>query len=238
MITVESSLLIVELILLIFTVLLLTFHLREDKIHKNLIREMSKTTKILTRQEYFSEVINAFQEAKKSVVGCITGSKPSESEEQTVDTIVKSIRELTKNGAKVSFLIPKFPDRLYIGYRYAAVGADIRYNNCALVNDLRYMVVDERFVLVGIPEVVGEDEPTKKGYRIPSIGISAILLEHLDPCWSSKVTLSYEEHLKEIIEGMRKINTRFSFEPLARELGIPIDELKRVDSLKITPRSN
>ncbi|MFQ6135153.1 MAG: hypothetical protein ACE5KU_05000 [Nitrososphaerales archaeon] len=237
MISVEFALLLVELILLIFTVLLLTFHLKEDRIHKNLIREMGKTTRVLTRQEYFSEVINAFQEAKKSIFGCITGSKPAEGERQTIETIAKNIRELTKNGVEVSFLIPKFTDRLYIGYRYSAAGADIRYNNCVLVNDLRYMIVDERFVLVGIPEAMGEDEPTKKGYRIPSIGIAAILLEHRNPCWNSKVTMRYEEYLKEIIEGVKKTDTRFSFEPLARELDIPIDELKRIDSLKITPRA-
>ncbi len=238
MISVESALLLVELVLLLFTVLLLMVHLRADKIHRSLISELSRTTKVLTRHEYFSEVTNALQEAKGSVSGCITGSRPVKGENRNVEIIVKNIRGLTKNGVKVSFLMPKFPDRLYMGYRYSSVGADIRYNNCALVNDLRYMIVDERYVLVGIPEVVGEDEPTKKGYRIPSIGIAAILREHRDQCWDSKITIRYEEYAKEIIDGVKEAESRDSLEPLARELNIPIDELKRIDSLKITSRSN
>ena len=115
--TVESVLLVVELILLIFTVILLVFHLKQDKVHKNLIREMSRTTRVLTRQEYFSEVIQAFQETEKSIFGCITGSKPSDNDRKNIDIIVKNIRELVKKGVKISFLIPKFPNRLYIGYR-------------------------------------------------------------------------------------------------------------------------
>ena len=165
MITIESALLIVELVLLIFTVILLVFHLRQDKVHKNLIREMSKTTRVLTRQEYFSEVIHAFQETEKSILGCITGSKPSDNDNKNIEIIIRNIRELVKKGVKISFLIPKFPNRLYIGYRYSTAGADVRYNNCAIVSDIRYIIIDEKFVLIGIPKIVGENEPTKKGYR-------------------------------------------------------------------------
>ena len=229
---VESVLLVVELILLIFTVVLLVFHLKQDKVHKNLIREMSRTTRVLTRQEYFSEVIQAFQETEKSIFGCITGSKPSDNDRKNIDIIVKNIQELVKKGVKISFLIPKFPNRLYIGYKYSTAGADIRYNNCIIASDIRYMIIDGKFVLVGIPDIVGESEPTKKGYRIPSLGISAILQDHLNQCWGSKVSLKYEQYVKEIIDGFKSKDEKYSLEPLARELNIPSDELMRIQSLK------
>jgi hypothetical protein len=232
MTTVESALLLVELVLLIFTVILLLFHLKQDKIHKNLIREMSRTTRVLTRQEYFSEVIQAFQETEKSIFGCITGNKPSDKDVKNIDIIVKNIRELVKKGVKISFLIPKFPNRLYIGYRYSTAGADIRYNNCTIAYDIRYMIIDDEFVLVGIPDIVGENEPTKKGYRIPSLGISAILQDHLNQCWGSKVSLKYEQYVKEIIDGFKSKDEKYSLEPLVRELNIPSDELMRIQSLK------
>jgi len=230
MITIESALLIVELVLLIFTVTLLVFHLRQDKVHKNLIREMNKTTRVLTRQEYFSEVIHAFQETEKSIFGCITGSKPSDNDNKNIEIIIRNIRELVKKGVKISFLIPKFPNRLYIGYRYSTAGADVRYNNCAIVSDIRYIIIDEKFVLIGIPEIIGENEPTKKGYRIPSIGISAILQEHLNECWGSKASLKYEQYIKEIIDGVKNKDEQYSLEPLARELNIPVNEITRIQS--------
>jgi len=232
MFTVESALLLVELVLLIFTVILLIFHLKQDKVHKNLIREMTRTTRVLTRQEYFGEVLQAFQETEKSIFGCITGSKPSDNDDKNIEIIVKNIQELVKKGVKISFLIPKFPTRLYIGYRYSSTGADIRYNNCAIASDIRYMIIDEKFVIVGIPEIVGENEPTKKGYRIPSLGISAILQDHLNQCWGSKVSLKYEQYIKEIIDGVTSKDEKYSLELLARELNIPSDELTRIQSLK------
>jgi len=236
-INVEFSLLLVELILLVVTVVLLTLHLKEERGRRDLINEVSRATKVLTRQEYFNEVINGFHDAKKSIFGCITASRPmSVEEEKTVELIVKHLRELAKDGVKMRFLAPKFTDRLHIGYRYRQVGAEVFYNNCALVNDMRYMVVDGRFVLIGIPEKVGESEPTKKGYRIPSIGIAAIIKEHFEPCINGRITSTYEEYVKEILEEMKKIRTELDFEPVSRELQIPVEELKRIDALDITPK--
>lgn len=236
-ISLESALLLVELVLLAVTIFLLTRHLKEERGREALLREMTRTTMVLTRQEYFTEVINSLQAAKKSIFGCITGSRPVEGEEQRIVMIIEGIRKLAQSG-KVRFTVPKFPDRLYIGYRYVKAGAEIRYNNCVLANDLRYMVIDDRFVLVGVPETVGEKEPTKKGYRIPSIGIAAILREHYDRCWNSIVTVSYEEYVKEIINEVKKTEPKFSLEPLARELRIDVEELRRIESLEVTPRES
>jgi hypothetical protein len=98
------------------------------------------------------------------------------------------------------------------------------------------MVVDDRFVLIGVPEKIGENEPTKKGYRVPSVGISVIIREHYDQCANGKFTATYEEYVKEIIEDMKRIKPELDFEPVSRELQIPIDELKRIDALNITPK--
>jgi hypothetical protein len=54
-ITVEFSLLLVELILLIVTVILLVLNLREERGRQDLIKEVGRATKVLTRQEYFNE---------------------------------------------------------------------------------------------------------------------------------------------------------------------------------------
>ncbi len=238
-ITVEFGLLLVELILLIFTVILLVLNLREEKGRQDLIKEVGRATKVLTRQEYLNEVIRSYHEAKSSIFGCITGSYPTDEEErQVIDTLVKHIRELSKEGVKIRFMIPKFTDRLYIGYRYSQAGAQVFYNNCALVNDARYMIIDDRFVLIGVPEKIGENEPTKKGYRIPSVGIAAIIREHYDQCAnSSRFTATHDEYVKETLEEMKRIKPELDFAPVSRELKIPVDELKRIDSLNITPKS-
>jgi len=232
MLSVELALLLVELFLIIVTIYLLTLHLKEERSRQKLITEMGRATKVLSRQEYFNEVISSLQEAEKSVFGCITGSRPEGEESQAVNSIIKAIGNLKQRNVSVRFLVPKFHDRLHVGYLYSKSGAEVRYNNCVLVNDMRYMVVDDKIVLIGVPEVTGEKEPTKKGYRIPSRGIAAIIREHYDRCWKGRITFKYDDCVKEIISSSGEGEKQVNLEPLARELMIPIEELKRINEIK------
>ena len=77
MITVEKGLLILESILLAVTIVLLLYSIREGRQRKNLLLEIGKTTKILTRQEYFLTVIDSMMDAKEEIIGCITGRHPT-----------------------------------------------------------------------------------------------------------------------------------------------------------------
>jgi hypothetical protein len=116
--------------------------------------------------------------------------------------------------------MPKFPDRLHIGYMYKKAGAEIRYSDCVIVHDIRYMVVDDGVIVIGIPESTGEKEATKKGYRIPSEGLAAILKEHFYSCWDKNIT--FENYLKEVIK-----QTGATPKLLARELQIDEMELEK-----------
>lgn len=221
MITPEVALLALESVLLVTTIALLVYSIREGKIRDRLLKEITKTTKILTRQDYFIVVVDSLQEAKNEVFGCITGSLPREGDRKQMEKIVSSIEKQTKSGIAVRYMIPMFPDRLYLGYLYTKAGAKVRYSNCLLVNDSRYMVVDEKSVIVGIPEAKGEEKPTKKGYSIPSEGLARILREHFYNCWEHNIT--YEDYLTEIVR-----QTRASPAILARELGIDEKEIARI----------
>ena len=76
-------------------------------------------------------------------------------------------------------------------------------------------------VVIGIPESTGEKEATKKGYRIPSEGLAAILKDHFSRCWSESAI--YEEYVKEIIR-----QTGVTLKQLGRELQIDEKELERL----------
>jgi hypothetical protein len=54
---IETTLLLHESVLLIVTVILLLFSLREGSGRRNLLLEVERATKVLTRQEYFLAVI-------------------------------------------------------------------------------------------------------------------------------------------------------------------------------------
>ncbi|MEE8168405.1 MAG: hypothetical protein V3T58_05990 [Candidatus Hydrothermarchaeales archaeon] len=226
MVSIEIILLSLESVLLVVTIALLVYSLREGKVRSKLLGEMTKATKILSREEYFTSVVNSFQEAKKEVFGCITGRAPTDEDRKRIEDITQQIRRLTEAGIPVRYIIPKFPDRLYIGYLYAKAGAEVRYTNCLFLNDHRSMVVDDRLVIVGVPESVGEVEPTKKGYTIPSEGFARILKEHYSNCWGHNIT--YDGYLKEVLE-----QTGGSVELLSKELGIDEEEIARVKNVNV-----
>ena len=81
--------------------------------------------------------------------------------------------------------------------------------------------MDEKLVVIGIPESTGEKEATKKGYRIPSEGLAIILKEHFSSCWDKNIR--YEDYVKEVIK-----QTGTTTKSLARELQIDEEELEKL----------
>jgi hypothetical protein len=110
--------------------------------------EVGKATKILTRQEYFLTVTDSMMDARVEVIGFITGRLPTGDDKKRVRDIINNIEKLTKNDIKVKYLVPKFPDRLHIGYLYSRAGAEVRYGIGAIASDIRYIIVDDRFVVM------------------------------------------------------------------------------------------
>ena len=218
---IETWLLILESVLLVATIILLVYSISEGKERKSLLLEVGKATKILTRQEYFLTVTDSMMDAKAEIIGAITGRLPVGDDKKRTQDVIDNIERLTKNRVSVKYLLPKFQDRLHIGHLYTKAGAEIRYSDCAIVHDVRYIVVDDKVVVIGIPESTGEKEATKKGYRIPSEGLAAILKEHFYSCWDKN--LRYEDYIKEVIK-----QTGASTKILAREIQIDEEELEKL----------
>lgn len=218
--TIELSLLILESILLIATVVLLIFSLKEGRGRSRLLLEVERTTRILTREEYFLTVTDAMMDAEHEVAGSITGRLPVGDDKKRVRDVVSNIEKLTKKGIRVKYLLPKFPDRLHVGYLYSKAGADVRYSGCPIVHDIRYIIVDNKFVVIGIPENVGEKEATRKGYRIPSEGLASILKAQLESCWDQNIP--FEKYVQEVLK-----QTGATPRLLAREMQLDEEALEK-----------
>jgi len=218
--TIETGLLLLESVLLIATVILLVYSIREGKHRDNLLQEIGKATKILTRQEYFLMVIDSMMDAKEEIVGCITGRIPGGEDKQMTRDIITTIESLVKNKVQIKYLLPKFPDRLYIGYLYTKAGAEIIYSSCLMVHNMRFIIVDERTIIIGIPEIVGETEATKKGYRIPSEGLAMVLRNYFNTC---EKRTNFRDYIKEVMD-----QTGATLQHLAREYKMDEKELIRI----------
>jgi hypothetical protein len=216
--TVELGLLLLESLLLVATIILLIYNIHEGKQRDNLLREVGRATRILTRQEYFYTLMDTMHDAQREIVGCITGSPPSGDDVKMTKNIVAAIRKMTGKGVRIKYLLPKFPDRLQIGVQYTNAGAEVRFSSCLMVHTIRYSIIDEKTVVLGIPESTGEREATKKGYKIPSEELAMILKNYFNAC-DRQITL--KEYLREIIE-----QTGATPEHLAREFHLEEKDLK------------
>lgn len=223
---IELFLLLIESILLIFTIILLFYSLKEGRERKKLLLEVGKATKTLTRLEYFLTVTDTMMEAKEEIIGCITGRPPIGEDKKRVMEIVEVIKKLKAKGVRVRYLLPKFHDRLYTGYLYASAGADVKYSSCYMIHSMRYIIVDAKVVVIGIPESIGEKEATRKGYRIPSEALASILSAHFNSCW--KENSSFSQYVWEVIH-----QTGVSVEQLAHELKLDPKELVRILEKKV-----
>lgn len=215
---IELVLLTLESVLLVATVVLLLYSLREGRDRRALLLEVGRAVKILTRQEYFLTVNDVMMEAKHELIGFITGRPPAGDDEKRVRNICNNIERLSRRGVKVRYLIPKSYDRVHIGFLYTKAGAEVRFGTCAIANDIRYLVADEKLVVLGVPESTGQAEATRKGYRIPSESLAIILKDHFLKCWEEATV--YEEYLKEIV-GHTGVTTKL----LGKELRIEEKEL-------------
>lgn len=218
--TLEIGLLVLESVLLIVTVILLVYSIREGRQRDKLLMEVGRATRILTRQEYFLTVIDSMMDAQSEIVGCITGRMPAGDDLKMTRDIIATIERLAKKGVRIKYLVPKFPDRLHIGYLYKKAGAEVMYSSCLMVHNIRYIIVDDRIVVLGIPEIVGEAEATKKGYRLPSEGLAMVLKNYFNTC--EKQT-SFSDYVREVIQ-----QTGATPEHLASEYRIDPEALKKL----------
>ncbi|MHB8909784.1 MAG: phospholipase D-like domain-containing protein [Syntrophales bacterium] len=217
--TMELGLLLLESFLLIATIILLTYSIHEGKQRDNLLREVGRATRILTRQEYFFTLLDTMLDAQREIVGCITGSAPSGDDIKMTRNIAATIERMTGKGVHIKYLLPKFPDRLQVGVQYAKAGAEVRFSSCLMVHSIRYSIIDEKIVVFGIPESTGEKEATKKGYKIPSEELAMILKNYFNSC-EKQTTL--KEYFQEIIE-----QTGATPEHIAREFHLDGQDLKQ-----------
>lgn len=218
--TLEIGLLLLESLLLVFTIILLFYSIKEGKQRDKLIMEVGKATKVLTRQEYFLSIIDSMMDAKEEIVGCITGRQPVGDDRNMTRDIVENIKRMTKKGVRIKYLLPKFPDRLHLAYQYMKAGAEIYFSSCMMVHNIRFIIIDDSIVVMGIPESTGEKEATRKGYRIPSEGLAMVLKNYFNTC--EKQT-SFKDYLKEVIQ-----QTGATPEHLAREYQMDEEELRRL----------
>jgi len=224
---ISTILLVAEIALLIPTLLLIILGRREEKGRQTLLREITNTARMVSRQEYFNNVQFGMQTAMKSIRGAVTGSNPRNAEQdEIIKSIEDQIRRARKRGVSVEYLLLKSPDRLQIANRYHAAGAEVRFHSSLIVSDVRYVVFDTKYVLIGLPSSVGANNPTREGYLIPSEGMAEIFLHQFNTKWAEATR--YDEYLAEILSEAKSHSPNASVELLSSQLQIPAEEVKRV----------
>lgn len=222
------ALLIIEPFLLLATLLLLFLTRREQKGRDRLLQRLSAATDVVSRQEYFVAVLGSLQSAKSYVYGSVTGSAPQAEETEVLHQVTNAMAAAVARGSGVRYLLPTAPDRLQVARMYTESGAEVRFNPGILVSDARYMVVDDRSVVIGVPERKGRDEPTKKGYVVPSETVAALFRAEFEARWGASETKTYKDYLSEVVTNARLSNPAISSELIASNLKLDRNEVEAV----------
>jgi hypothetical protein len=226
--TVQLILLAVELILLVATLTVLVANRREFKSREVLMRHFSSVADVITRQEYFVAVVDAMQRTERTLLGNVTGSPPSREEGEVIQQILGTLADASKRGVKIRYMLPLGPDRVRMGSLYSKNGAEVRFSPSLLISDARYMCSDEKLVLVGVPERTGRNEPTRKGYSIPSESVARLFSKDFEGLWDAPEARSFEGYLKELVGLARGSNPTASPELIAGNLGVMKEDVELV----------
>ena len=188
---------------------------------------MGKTARMVSREEYFDNVLEGLQGASNYVFGRVTGTSRRSTRTEYIDKVLKQIQLATSRGVDVRYIIPRTSSRLNLGYRYVKAGAKIRFDPDLLVSDIQYMIMDRGLVVLGLPEKAGEREPTRSGYKIPSEGLATLLKTDFMKHWDSPESKDYDEYLMRILNSIRKESAETSDQLIATQLSVDLDEICR-----------
>lgn len=223
---IETVLLLVELVLLSFTIVLLLLSRKEWRAREQLLNLLMATARVLTRQEYFSMVKEALDGAQKNVFAIVTGTSPGEKDRPLVEEVIQAISTSRKNGVTLNYLLPKSPETLEMGSRYMKAGAMVRYHDGLVVSDFRFMIVDERFCAIGLPEMIGESQPTRRGVLIKSETLADLLEDYFNKFWNPAE--DYSNYLGALVLKLVEENPQLSAETISRQLRVDTEEVSRI----------
>jgi hypothetical protein len=221
------ALLTLEAVLVVLTIFVIFLAKREASARLDLVDKLMAAVRILTREEYFAMTVEALQEAKESVEGVVTGSRPGEADSTVVDRILRAIEQAVARGVSVRYLLPLGAERLHMGHRYEASGAKVRYHPGLLVGDARYMIVDNRAVVLGFPERPGEEEPTRRGQRVYSEATARLFREGFEAKWSSSEAIDHRAYLQTVVGDVVRSNPGISAERIGQDLEVPVEDVER-----------
>lgn len=86
--------------------------------------------------------------------------------------------------------------------------------------------MDKKYALLGLPEVVGENQPTRRGLTVGSENLTKILMDYFDGFWNKADT--YETYATYFISKMVEKNPGLSNETIAKQLNLDIKEVDRI----------
>jgi hypothetical protein len=111
-----------------------------------------------------------------------------------------------------------------MGSLYTRAGAEIRYHRGLIVNDLRYMVVDGKLVVIGLRKSLERESPQARLRH--SIRHGQSFQDHFERYWKSPEALPYEVYVKELSVEITRMNVGISRTLCRDNCGYPMKEAR------------
>jgi hypothetical protein len=99
------------------------------------------------------------------------------------------------------------------------------------VSDARFMAVDDRTVIIGVPDRTGGDQPTRRGHNVTSESIAHLFSEKFENQWNSPEAKTYSQYLLELVASARHTNPNVSARVIADNLKVDKEDIEYVDAI-------
>jgi hypothetical protein len=227
----QLPLLVVELVLLAFTLLMIVITRGEFRARSELMAHVSSATDAITRQEYFATVIDTIQAAERHVLATVTATSPTPEESAIVSMIVDSLSKASARGVKVRYMVPHSPDRLPMARRVQARGSGAEVpsrprRERRKVHGRGRQDGDHR-----VPDRTGGDQPTKRGHNVTSESVAHLFSEKFESQWSSPEAKTYSQYLLELVASARHTTPNVSARVIANNLKVDKEDIEYVDAI-------
>lgn len=194
------------------------------------LASMETVAKLYTRAEYESLIRQRIDSAQKALL-CYWYSLHQESAGESYARINQSLHEaIQKRTVTVKVITAQEKDRIAPAFELGKLGVEVRFYRALPASDLRFMLADETWVILGVPGTPGmglaRALPSHEGVEFIGAKLRSILADYFDRQWS--VAERYDEfagsRVKEFLEDKNPM------ELVCMELGLPLEEVTRLDN--------
>lgn len=208
---------------------------REHKERVEYMERMEVAARVYSREAYEFLILRLIQKSNTCVY-CYWHSLHSinvSPRYQIINEQLIRVGQLT-NDSHVRIITAKDRTRLSAAYELVSKGVEVRFHESLQGTDLRFTLLDDRWLIFGMPETALEvNAPSREGVDVEGRKLVALMKRFFVEQWET--ALDYNSYASKVVNTLLADSTH-SVEMVSEQLRLPIDEVNKLRTIRdLTP---